>query len=261
MPKSNWRTSLGTLGVMASAIVFSCCGRPVAPEPASQPQTQTTSSATDPTPSPNSSPQSARQPSLFDEQVLEIARGYWQFIRVSDRLNWSPLACAMPRASGVQQSSSDDPSTHGRKLYFLFAKDANDYASLRYSHYYRQIGGQPNTEVTPWKAAIGQALVKEAFVPERVPASEEPERLVNDPERRLFPAEYARTADGTFFRTGEPAGLFIMFKLDPSTPGTDEGWVYAATTPDGQTVLDAGRIESCMRCHARAEHDRLFGVR
>jgi hypothetical protein len=51
-----------------------------------------------------------------------------------------------------------------------------------------------------------------------------------------------------------------MFRLDPSTPDTDAGWVYATVTPDGQ-VTSAGRVASCMGCHeTSATHERLFGV-
>jgi hypothetical protein len=51
-----------------------------------------------------------------------------------------------------------------------------------------------------------------------------------------------------------------MFKLDPSTPGTDRGWAYGTVTADGKQVTSAGRVESCMRCHRKAPHDRLFGL-
>ena len=51
------------------------------------------------------------------------------------------------------------------------------------------------------------------------------------------------------FKATKQADLFIMLKLDSKTPETDEGWVYATTTPDGQRVTAAGRIESCMNCH------------
>jgi hypothetical protein len=51
-----------------------------------------------------------------------------------------------------------------------------------------------------------------------------------------------------------------MYKLDAKTPGTDEGWVYGTVTPDGKDVTCAGRVASCMGCHADAPHDRLFGL-
>jgi hypothetical protein len=83
---------------------------------------------------------------------------------------------------------------------------------------------------------VGQVLVKEAWVPE--------------PMKDKGEAPKAK----------EKAGLFIMFKLDPETPDTDEGWVYGTVTADGRTVTSAGRVGSCMGCHKKAPHDRLFGL-
>ena len=57
------------------------------------------------------------------------------------------------------------------------------------------------------------------------------------------------------FRATEPAGLFIMFKLDPATPETDEGWVYATVSTAGQ-VTSAGRVATCMGCHETQRHAR-----
>src|SRR5436190_351218 len=70
----------------------------------------------------------------------------------------------------------------------------------------------------------------------------------------------ARKGD-KLFKATKQADLFIMFKLDPKTPGTDNGWVYGTVTPDGKTVTSAGRVESCMKCHQDAKADRLFGLR
>jgi hypothetical protein len=51
-----------------------------------------------------------------------------------------------------------------------------------------------------------------------------------------------------------------MYKLDPETPDTDEGWVYGTVTGDGAAVISGGRLASCMSCHLEAPHDRLFGL-
>jgi hypothetical protein len=66
--------------------------------------------------------------------------------------------------------------------------------------------------------------------------------------------------DGKHYRPAEKADLFIMLKLDPATPDTDQGWVYATVSADGKTVTSSGRVESCMGCHTKAPDDRLFGV-
>jgi hypothetical protein len=107
-------------------------------------------------------------------------------------------------------------------------------------------------------------VVKEAWAPEEVKdAGRELEPVVRkvkvrgvEQEDRFVP--YARK-DGRLYHAGKKVSLFIMFKLDPRTPGTDEGWVYGTVTADGKEVTSAGRVESCMGCHRNAPHDRLFG--
>ena len=66
--------------------------------------------------------------------------------------------------------------------------------------------------------------------------------------------------DGKTYYATEKHALFVMMKLDSKTADTDEGWVYATLTPDGKTVTSAGKLESCMKCHQKAENDRLFGL-
>ena len=46
----------------------------------------------------------------------------------------------------------------------------------------------------------------------------------------------------------------------PEDRGTDAGWVYGTVSADGKTVTAAGKVESCMKCHQDAKHDRLFGL-
>lgn len=66
--------------------------------------------------------------------------------------------------------------------------------------------------------------------------------------------------NGRLYSAAMKGPLFIMFKMAPKTPDTDEGWVYGTTTADGKEVISAGRVESCMSCHQKAPHDRLFGL-
>jgi hypothetical protein len=61
------------------------------------------------------------------------------------------------------------------------------------------------------------------------------------------------------YHAKEKGPLFVMFKVGPRTPGTDEGWVYGTATADGKRVTSAGWVESCMKCRQEAPHDRLFG--
>ncbi len=131
--------------------------------------------------------------------------------------------------------SNADSGEHKRKLYRLYSKQSRFYPV---SWTGLELGVQP----------VGQALVKESFVPdEMAEADDEVGTTVFDP----------RTAK--HYTPGDPAGLFIMFKLDPATEGTDAGWVYATTTPDG-LVTAAGRVESCVKCHIRSDQDRMLGL-
>ncbi len=66
--------------------------------------------------------------------------------------------------------------------------------------------------------------------------------------------------DGKLYRAGEKSTLFIMVKVSPGTPGTDDGWVYGTVTADGKQVTSAGMVQNCMACHQGAPHDRLFGL-
>lgn len=189
--------------------------------------------------------------SEFEKQILLIAANYKRsYMRVSDRAHWSPQLCRAPLPTGVQQSASNDPGTHGRKLYFLYAANAAAYDEMSY--------GSGNTA---WKGnPVGQAVVKEAFRPEEVLASQRPEPLKTPQGGSTLPDRYLEEK-GTLYRAGDPAGLFIMLKLDPATPRTDHGWIYAVTTPDAAAVLEVGAIKSCMDCHTATTRDRLYGHR
>jgi hypothetical protein len=193
-------------------------------------------------------------PERFHNRLLEIARTYKQFGRVDGPARWSPFDCRMPPPSVARLSASADEDTHGRKLYFLFAKDRDKYLKLE--------------ATTP----TGQALVKESWFPDPV-KDDQPARVVL--ERRTVSTDektpewlrdmpdhylpYVRR-DGKLYHAKRKAGLFVMYKTDPAAPDTDRGWVYGTLTADGKTVTAAGRVASCMGCHVKAERDRLFGL-
>lgn len=152
-------------------------------------------------------------------------------------------------------SESTDADTHGGKLYFLFA--AQDQA------YPRPIPG-----IAVEDQPVGQVVVKEAFAAQLctdMDVSAAEDRAKSMPadtfgQRKQLPDEYAQRQEGQALRTykaGEPAGLFVMFKTEPS-PETDKGWVYATVKPNG-IITSLGRVESCMECHVHAKYDRLFG--
>jgi hypothetical protein len=204
----------------------------------------------------------------FEGDLLEIARTYQSYGRLAPEPLWAPLMCddiglsspVVPVLTGsLAVSRSGDQATHGRKLYSLFVKEMPEDEDILNAY---TVQGKPSP--------VGQVVVKEAWAPEEVKDGgrkleplvhkvkvREGGRLV-EREDRFVP--YARGKDGRLYHAREKAALFIMFKLDPQTPGTDEGWVYGTVTADGKRVTSAGRVESCMGCHKDAPHDRLFGL-
>jgi hypothetical protein len=176
----------------------------------------------------------------FKTQALAIANAYTAWGRVDDELRWAPSLCRLPYPGIARPSESNDPTTHGQKLYSVFARNHAEYPN------------GPHTE---------QVIVKESWTAE----------LVTDADAGFRPESYDAAAgssdnfypyaksDGGVYRAAEPAGLYIMFKLEPTTPDTDEGWVYATITTTGELTA-AGRVASCMGCHEVAPHERLFGV-
>ncbi|MDX2199299.1 MAG: hypothetical protein SF069_10065 [Phycisphaerae bacterium] len=180
-------------------------------------------------------------------RTLRAVDEYRRYDRVSDNPNRSPLNCMILPLFGAHSSRSGDAATHGEKLYYLFAKDAEAYfTATKFGMY----------AFDPPIDAPDQFLVKESWIAEKcAPPPPGP-----DSWWRPVPEEYTRSADG-WLRTGKFHGLFLMLRVLPSaTPGTDEGWVYATVDSDRKTILEFGLIESCMKCHEAAPHGRLFGL-
>lgn len=83
-----------------------------------------------------------------DARLVEIGATYESYGRVDDNSRWAPTDCRAPEPSKPRVSASRDPETHGRKLYYLFAKDREAYRMAREL-------SQP----------VGQVLVKESWFP------------------------------------------------------------------------------------------------
>lgn len=171
--------------------------------------------------------------------LQEIAAHYSDWGRIDDQMRWAPTLCAMPQPARARISASGDASTHGRKLYTLYAKDPVAYGAPK--------SFSPGPE-HPGLVGLTQVVVKEAFRP--VEAAEE--RVGGG----LLPAEY----EGKRYVPGEPMGLYVVFKPTKPVAETDAGWVYGTIAADGTTVTSAGRVASCMGCHVDAKHERLFGA-
>jgi hypothetical protein len=176
----------------------------------------------------------------FHKRLLEIARLYEAYGRVDDEFRWAPYLCRGPMPGIARFSASKDTKTHGQKLYSLLASNRAKYLALPKE-------GQP----------VGQVVVKQSWLPKEVDALKEPQRPVVHLRGAFLP--YAQKA-GRLYKADRQGLLFVMYKADPKTRDTDNGWVYGTVTPDGKTVTSAGRVASCMKCHQKAEHDRLFGL-
>ena len=172
---------------------------------------------------------------IFSAILQDAVRDYRSFVCVAGQPRRAPTDCRMP---GPAARVSTAGKEHGEKVYRLFARHA---VGLEYI--------QPGVP-----AAVGQTLVKESWVCENgMPAAATAASaqlghhlIVND--------------GGKVGHAGDYFGLFVMHKLPPETPGTDQGWIYGTIDAKG-SVTAIGSIASCMRCHQDAAEDRRFGLR
>ncbi len=192
----------------------------------------------------------------FAVAIREAAAPYKTWKRVDEQPRVAPTACAMPRrpSLGYIHMSEAAAAPHGKKLYYLWASNSAAYRDP----------DQP--------MATGFAIVKESYA--ATPAPAEPGGTVEPtapPSGGASARGHAASRDAdpplhdklkvgdAWLTTGAATGLYVMTKVGPGE-GTDEGWIYGTITPAGE-VSSAGRVASCMGCHERAPHDRLFGLK
>jgi hypothetical protein len=198
-------------------------------------------------------------PSPFADRLLRIAASFPALGRVDDGGRMAPTDCMMPSRPRARATASADAATHGGdKVYSMFAKDPASYRALTALHARRARVEPLDVDGTE---GCSQVLVKEAYEPVELAPGEMVSRFVgddpaSDEHQPILPAE----KDGKRFAAGKRTGLFVMFRLDPTTEGTDDGWVYGTVTADAKTVTSVGRVAACMACHEKAPHGRLFGL-
>jgi len=214
-----------------------------AAEPAPIVEAPNANAAPAPAPAPAASPGPVANDPRWHATLRAIAAGYTTWGRVDDQMRWAPTLCAMPQPARARISASGDESTHGRKLYTLYAKDPAAYGA--------QKSFMPAPEVTGL-ADIAQVVVKEAFVPVE---TAKPDRSMGF-GRELMPAEHG----GKTFVPGDPLGIYVVFQPKKNSPDTDAGWVYGTVSADLKTVTSSGKVASCMGCHQKVPKGRLFGL-
>lgn len=126
-------------------------------------------------------------------------------------------------------SRSNDSSTHGNKIFKLFAKNDPNYA---YDI------AQPE----------GQTLVMQTWFAEKTHTS-------------LGDGKSLRTGDTDYLKPSTSKEFFIMLKSNSKEYATDSGWVYGEVSADGKTVIQKGLVASCMKCHDQSKTDRMLGAR
>lgn len=212
-----------------------------------------------PAESPAQTPAAEPAEGPFDRLLLDHAAKYKDWKRVSDQAYFAPTMCDTPPTADALLSKSSDTETHGSKLYYLFVSCQETYLHVN----------DIIALLDPVKTNIAEfdgthvkslTLVKQTWKPVRVDETVDGPAVPDNNEDRRWRYRFARGDDGQWYKPGDQANLFIMTKLDPETPNTDNGWVYGVVSKDGQRVLAAGAIESCMKCHIEAPVDRLFGL-
>jgi hypothetical protein len=198
----------------------------------------------------------------MEVDLLAIADAY-KWMTNADGTWWAPADCQAPTHPAFASKAENGP--HGRKLYTLFIKDYPSYTALSGSKLEPAAHALAAGSLATL-ASMPQVIVKEAWTP--VPSAEFRERCgspaIPNSLRQII-------MDGAAYRACEPAGLFVMYRPPPGTEGTDGGWLYGTvqyvsrldlkgSTSLVPRVTAAGRVASCMGCHVKAPHGRLFGL-
>jgi hypothetical protein len=208
------------------------------------------------------------QKTEFEDDVLAAVTAFKAWPRLTRTPQWAPTLCSAPPPSAFAKahiSASGDESTHGKKLYHLYAMNPKAYFDQTGMV---EWGDEANFKVQSL-GAFEQVLIKDAFVPVRADGKAAGGRWdgtsaeLSDKERDESAYDGRRGVGGSRYVPGEAKGQFVMIKYPAvaggARPGTDEGWVYATVDTAG-VVTSAGRVASCMECHTGAPHGRLFGL-
>jgi len=135
---------------------------------------------------------SCTTPVAQDPRLVKVAQDYSTYGRVHDRLNWAPTMCQAPPPMPPRMSISRDPGTHGKKLYYLYAKNLGAY--------------RISDDVSQ---PVGQVLVKESWLPAAGSTSENPVAAGRGPLFLMMKTSEADADEGWIYATMTPDGKTI----------------------------------------------------
>lgn len=170
------------------------------------------------------------------------------FMARADGLYWSPYDCRAPPASPALVSKAPEASPHGQKLYTLAILDFAGYARDTARAGDRDAKGRGlDLDRVQRETGIEQAVVKVSYLP-------------TDDRSKATHGIGSASVEGKTIFAGEPRELFVMVRPREPSRATDQGWLYGTISADGKQVTSAGKVASCMGCHEKAPHGRLFGL-
>lgn len=134
----------------------------------------------------------APPPAAPPRAIPAAATGYLSYGRVDEQARRAPTACEAPTPAGPRMSQSRDPETHGRKLYYLYAKDRTAYL-------------QACDVMQP----VGQVIVKESWHPAEGSTFLKPVAGAPAPLFLMVKTGEPDSDDGWIYATATPDGKTI----------------------------------------------------
>lgn len=127
-----------------------------------------------------------------DPRLVEAAGAYAAYGRIDDSTRWAPTDCKAPMPEPPRLSASRDSETHGRKLYYLFAKNREAYRMFR-----------------DLPQPVGQVLVKESWHPSAESTPKQPKTGDKGPLFLMLKTGDADSDEGWIYATATPDGKTI----------------------------------------------------
>jgi hypothetical protein len=160
-------------------------------------------------------------PAVLPPAVPDAAMGYLSYGRVDEQARRAPTACDAPMPAGPRMSQSRDLETHGRKLYYLYAKDRTAYL-------------QACDVVQP----LGQVIVKQSWHPAEGSTFLKPVTGAPAPLFLMVKTGEPDSDEGWIYATATPDGKTIT------------GWGKMASCMECHQQAKHGRLFGLTSCAA-----------